>query len=118
MDKKNQSTTPPEQAASSPSEEGAPDRYVAVGKLGRISKKKLKKLKQGRGGAMEDILQLVAQHMATAPPSTDGKVQQPIVILYKRKKKKKGKKKKPKLKDSNIFPLKDFLGQNEETKSS
>ncbi|HTI69230.1 MAG TPA: hypothetical protein VMF06_04660 [Candidatus Limnocylindria bacterium] len=60
-------------------------------KLGSVKKSQVKKLKNGHGKLMEEILQIVNNEIAKLPAPPTGKVYQPVVIVHRCKKGKKRK---------------------------
>ena len=54
-------------------------------KLGGVKKSQVKKLKNGHGKLMEEIIQIVDNEMAKLPAPPSGKVYQPVVIVHRSK---------------------------------
>lgn len=53
--------------------------------LGKKSKKAVKRLKRGKGGAMDEVMDVLAQVQANLGAQAEGKVLVPVVVLYQRK---------------------------------
>lgn len=58
--------------------------------LGKQSRKKLKHLKHGQGPLLQEVLESMDQIRATLGSEAEGKVLQPVVVMYERKAKVKG----------------------------
>ena len=58
-------------------------------KLGSVKKSQVKKLKNGHGKLMEEIIQIVDNEMAKLPAPPSGKVYQPVVFVHRVKRGKK-----------------------------
>ena len=54
-------------------------------KLGRVKKSQIKKLKNGHGKLMEEVIQIAQGEIAKLPDPGEGKSYQPVIILYHRK---------------------------------
>jgi len=53
--------------------------------LGRQKKKALKQLKRGKGRAMDEVMDAVAQVQANLGEQTAGKIILPVVVIYRLK---------------------------------
>lgn len=53
--------------------------------LGRVRRKKIKALKQGRGKLLGEIAAAISEVRANLGSAADGKVLVPVVLLYKKK---------------------------------
>ncbi len=54
-------------------------------KLGRVKKSQIKKLKNGHGKLMEEVIQIAQGEIAKLADPGEGKFYQPVIILYHRK---------------------------------
>jgi len=59
---------------------------VPTVKLGRVKKSDIKKLKNGHGKLVDEVIQIARSEVAKLPPAPQGKSYQPVVILFHRKK--------------------------------
>ena len=59
---------------------------VPTVKLGRVKKSDIKKLKNGHGKLVDEVVQIAHSEIAKLPPAPQGKSYQPVVILFQRKK--------------------------------
>jgi hypothetical protein len=53
--------------------------------LGKKNKKVIKRLKKGRGSAMDEVLDVVEQVQANLGDDATGKVIVPVVVIYRQK---------------------------------
>jgi len=61
-----------------------------VVKLGKASKKKIGRLKDGEGPLVADVLEAMAQVKAELGKEAEGKELVPVVLVYRQKRKKRG----------------------------
>lgn len=54
-------------------------------KLGKVKKSQIKKLKNGHGKLMDEIIQIAQGEIAKLADPGEGKSYQPVIILYHRK---------------------------------
>ncbi|MCC7383291.1 MAG: hypothetical protein IT384_15755 [Deltaproteobacteria bacterium] len=73
-----------------PRDSSEPQAGPIVVKLGKTSRKRLKKLKEGDGPLMTEVLEAVEQVRAGVGAKGAGKLLLPIVLIYAEKKKKGG----------------------------
>lgn len=53
--------------------------------LGKKKKKVIKRLKRGKGGAMDEVMDVLDQVQANLGAQAEGKVLVPVVVIYERK---------------------------------
>ncbi len=53
--------------------------------LGKKNKKQIKRLKRGKGGTMDQVLDVIDQVQANLGDQAAGKILVPIVVIYRRK---------------------------------
>jgi hypothetical protein len=53
--------------------------------LGKKKKKQIKRLKRGKGGTMDEILDVIDQVQANLGEQAAGKILVPIVVIYRQK---------------------------------
>jgi len=61
-----------------------------VVKLGKASKKKISRLKDGKGPLVADVLEAMAHVKADLGKEAEGKELVPVVVVYRQKRKKRG----------------------------
>jgi hypothetical protein len=59
--------------------------------VGKASRKKVRRIKKGGGGLMNDIQDAMAEVKASIGSSAEGQQLVPVVLLYKKKRRKKSK---------------------------
>jgi len=65
---------------------GARTSVVPTVNLGRVKKSDIKKLKNGHGKLVDEVVQIAHSEIAKLPPAPQGKSYQPVVVLFRRKK--------------------------------
>lgn len=53
--------------------------------LGKKKKKAIKSLKRGKGGTMDEVMDVIDQVQANLGAQAEGKILVPVVVLYQRK---------------------------------
>ena len=53
--------------------------------LGKKKRRAIKRLKRGKGPAMEEVMDVLDQVQANLGPQAEGKILVPVVVLYKQK---------------------------------
>lgn len=53
--------------------------------LGKKKKKTIKRLKRGKGPAMDEVLDVIEQVQMTLGEQADGKIILPVVVIYRQK---------------------------------
>ncbi len=53
--------------------------------LGKKKRKAIKRLKRGKGAAMDEVMDVIDQVQANLGPQAEGKVLVPVVVIYRQK---------------------------------
>jgi hypothetical protein len=81
-------TQPAPIATADAAERAAPMTTPLVLDLGKRGKKAIRRLRQGRGPAMAEVMDVMEQVQAQLGDDAQGKVLLPVVVLYGRKRRK------------------------------
>lgn len=53
--------------------------------LGKKKRKAIKRLKRGKGAAMDEVMDVIDQVQANLGPQAEGKILVPVVVIYRQK---------------------------------